>query len=114
MTEAERQRLQEAEKRLQPQNKKVGIKKNSPYRITNARLKKVRKSKRLDPDRFQIRSKLLENYFIINRNELEVGVGHISRSVKMQHLNSYHYSHHSFYDHIFPRLQFAYKILGEG
>lgn len=48
---------------------------HSPYFLTNARLKKVRQSnKRIGEDHPAIRSKFLENYFIINRNELEVSM----------------------------------------
>lgn len=52
---------------------KKNSKKMSPYRKANAKMRKALQAKRLT-HKVTMRSKLLENYFVINRNELEVRI----------------------------------------
>ena len=73
MTEDEHLRLKVASKHLlNPTIAVSGNKKLSPYYVANTKLKKIRQGKKFNPDNVEVRSRLLEHYFIINRNELEV------------------------------------------
>lgn len=72
MTQEEYQHMQQVSRNLAT----VGSikKKQSPYYLTNAKLKKVHQLKQKGPEKVQMRSRFLENYFVMNRNELEVRV----------------------------------------
>ena len=71
--QSEDQRLRAAVKRLS--SKSLGSKlKSSPYETTNLSLRKTRRKDKISKLNYnaQMRSKLLEKYFLINRNEQEV------------------------------------------
>lgn len=71
--QTEDQRLRDAAKRLSA--KSLGSKlKSSPYQTTNVSLRRTRRKQKSSKLHYnaQMRSKLLEQYFLINRNEQEV------------------------------------------
>lgn len=69
MTEEEYNKMNETSKHLKQKSKDVVP---SPYFLMNTRLKKVRQSKHMYQGNVKMRSKFLEHYFFVNRNEIEV------------------------------------------
>ncbi len=101
MTGAEYECLLEVKSRLNRSDKNEGgIKKLSPYYVTNTRLQKARQNIRSEEAHVGMRSKSLEKYLLINRNELEV-------SESIDH-NKKNYRHAVFFLQFKPSMYFLH------